>query len=100
MEPKIADIELEQKIAEELKNLAISFLEEQARLYPKLATRIELMIYDQISIWSSKNALIERRKKTVLPDTMYCSCLKEIDEELIAAGGGGGWMPPCPVHKK
>ena len=66
MDTKIAQIELEQKIAEELKNLTISFLEDQARLYPELATRIELMIYDQISIWSSKNAILENKKAVII----------------------------------
>lgn len=98
MEARIELIEKEKEISEAVKNLAISFLEEKMRLHPELTTRIELMICDQISIWSSKNAVIERRTKTLLPDTMYCSCPKELDEELIAAGGGGGYTPPCPVH--
>ena len=63
---EITKIEKAQAIAIELRELAVQFLEQKMQLHPDLHLSrdplLEMMVLEQISVWSSKNAILERKK--------------------------------------
>ena len=63
---EIAKIEKVQEIAVELRDLAVNFLEQKMQLHRELHVSrdslLEMLVLEQISIWSSKNAVLERKK--------------------------------------